>query len=151
MLYQWMVILHVLGAVIWIGGHLLLVLVVLPTAGRDDDRRWLLEFQRGLGRYGLAALAVQLLTGAWLAHRWLGGDWSGLLRTPTPAGHLILTKIVLLILTLIIAGWNYHRTLPRLREHVEVRRQYVILSWATTCLGLLLLVLGVGVRTGGFG
>src|SRR5690349_17173707 len=112
MLYKLLVMLHLLGASVWIGGHVVLDRVILPKALRERDPRPLLEFERGYGRVGLLALAIQLATGLWLAHIWLGG-WSHILKDPPPAATYILIKLGLAAATVVLAGHAYHRVLPR--------------------------------------
>lgn len=146
MLYKLMVMFHMLGASVWIGGHVVLVGMVLPKALREKQAQPILDFERGYGRFGLAALIIQLATGLWLARRWVG-EWTTIFTEPTPQGYLVLSKITILIITVVLAGYTYHRVLPRL-ENGGVRR-FVLLSGLTTALAILMLVLGVGIRTGG--
>lgn len=47
MLYKLMVMLHMLGACVWIGGHAVLVTMVLPSAMRKRQPERVLEFERG--------------------------------------------------------------------------------------------------------
>lgn len=141
-----MVMLHILGACVWIGGHVVLVCMVLPRAVKRNDPVPIIEFERGYGRLGLASLVIQLATGLWLAHRWIG-DWSALFRQPTPQAYLVLTKLLVLVLTVFLASYTFHRVLPRIGE--QGLRRFALLSVATTALAVIMLVLGVGIRTGG--
>jgi len=145
-LYKLMVVLHMLGACVWIGGHAVLIAMVLPRALRHNDPGPILDFERDYGRLGLAALIVQLVTGLWLANRWVG-SWSTILSEPTAQGHLVLAKLTVLIITVALAGYTFHRVLP----HVAARRfrAFVLLSGTVTMLAILMLILGVGIRTGG--
>ena len=71
MTYRVFVALHVLGATVWVGGHLVLSLSVLPRALRSRDPRIVSEFESGFERLGIPALALQALTGLWLAKHWV--------------------------------------------------------------------------------
>lgn len=146
MLYKVLVILHLLGGAVWIGGHVVLVCVVLPQALRERNPKRIVDFERGFGKVGLVALASQLATGVWLANIWLGG-WGNIFSQPTPATHLVITKLVLLVMTVGLAGHAYHRVLPRLDE--GRMRLFVFHAWATTGLAILMLVVGASVRLGG--
>lgn len=148
MVYKLLVMLHLLGASVWLGGHAVLMAVVLPAAVRRRDPGAIHDFERGYGRLGLAALVVQLATGLLLANAWLGGAWRGLLAQPhQPAEQLILAKLTLLALILGLAGHAYHRVLPRM--HADNMRPFVVHATVVTTLSVLLLVVGVGIRTGG--
>ena len=66
-------VLHVLGATIWTGGHLVLSTSVLPKALARRSPEVLQEFESGFERVGIPALIVQVLTGIWLLYRLLPG------------------------------------------------------------------------------
>ncbi len=62
--------LHVLGATIWTGGHLVLAFTVLPRALRARDPAILQDFEQGYERIGIPALLVQLPPGSGWPGRW---------------------------------------------------------------------------------
>jgi len=146
MTYQLMVIMHILGACVWLGGHVVLVGAVLPTAISSGQIDHLKRFVKGFGRLGLPALILQLLTGIWLANRWIP-SWSGIFTEPTPQGHLVLTKLLLIALSVPLAGYTYHRAAPRLSQDRMI--PFVAVTAAIAALAALMLIAGVGVRTGG--
>lgn len=146
MVYKLLVILHLIGAAAWIGGHVTLLGVVLPAARRAASTRPVLDFEKAFGRIGLAALIVQVFTGLFLATRWIG-EWSAIFSAPTPAGHLILAKIAMLAVLLALAAHAAHRVLPRLTP--EKLSRFTAHAWIVTGLSVLILICGVGVRTGG--
>lgn len=146
MLYQGVIMLHLLGASIWIGGHAVLVAAVLPGALRRNEPDRVVEFERGYGRLGLSALVVQLLTGFWLADCWIG-DWTRVFTEPTVQSHLVLSKLTVLALTLALAGYAYHAVLPKIGQGRLGR--FALLAGVTTALSVVMLILGVGIRTGG--
>lgn len=146
MMYKLLVMAHVLGAAIWIGGHIVLLAVVLPLAKRRKSVEGIKEFEYAFGKYAIGALAAQVLTGVMLAPHWIG-DWSAIFKTPAPATHLVMTKFLLLIIIGGFAGYAAHRVIPRLTW--ENLRTFELHAWIVTGLSLLLLVAGVGIRTGG--
>jgi putative copper export protein len=139
-------LLHLLGAAVWVGGHLILALAVLPGALRARDPRRILDFEAGYERLGIPALLIQVLTGLWLAHRWVpdAGRW---FAPGTPAEWLVLAKLVLLALTVLLALHARFRLIPRLTPAtLPLLAAHIV---AVTVLGVLFLVAGVGIRTGG--
>ena len=60
-------LLHVLAATIWTGGHLILALTVLPPALKEKSPSALLRFESGYERVGIPALVIQVVTGLMLA------------------------------------------------------------------------------------
>lgn len=141
-----LLVLHLLGASVWIGGHVVLLRVVLPRARAARDVAPVLDFERGYGRIGLVALLVQVATGFLLASPYVGG-WSAILSTPTPARHLVLAKLTALAAILGLAAHATHRVLPRLRP--ETLGAFAVHAWIVTLLSVALVVLGVGIRSGG--
>ena len=146
MLYKFLIVLHLLGSSVWIGGHIVLVLVVLPKAMRERDPIRVRDFERGFARVGLPALALQVFTGLWLTTYW-GIDWRTVFSTPTPAAHLALAKLVLLAAVVVIGAHAERRVLPRLSA--ETMGFFAAHAWAVTVLSLLMLIAGAGIRTGG--
>ena len=58
-MYGTLLLLHVLAATIWTGGHLVLALTVLPRVLRERSPAELLRFESAYERIGLPALGVQ--------------------------------------------------------------------------------------------
>lgn len=63
--------LHLLGAAIWVGGHLVLALGILPGALRRRDPQAIRAFEQVYERIGIPALLLQVVSGLWLASLWL--------------------------------------------------------------------------------
>ena len=63
--------LHLLGASVWVGGHLVLLFSVLPGALRRRDVQPVRAFEQLYERVGIPALLLQIATGIWLAGQWL--------------------------------------------------------------------------------
>jgi putative copper export protein len=143
-MYATIVFLHVLGATIWVGGHLVLALTALPRALRARDPRILLGFESGFERVGMPALVVQVLTGLWLAHNAVPrlADW---FDTSNRLSLHILAKLALLALTLALAASARFRVIPRLRpETLPVLAYHIAL---VTLAGVLFVAVGVSIRT----
>ncbi|MCL4220862.1 MAG: hypothetical protein KJZ65_05800 [Phycisphaerales bacterium] len=144
--YLALVVLHILGAAIWIGSLVSVLFGSIPLARKTGDLGPLKHVGKiVVGRLGLAALIVQILTGIRLATKWI--VWSSIFSTPSGPGHLILSKIVLLVVVLALGGHIYHKTLSGLaRERLGA---FNTMTWVLLVLSSLIVIAGVGVRTGG--
>jgi putative copper export protein len=145
-MFKIMLFLHILGATVWTGGHLVLSLTVLPRALRQRDPDVLRNFEAGYERIGLPALLIQVVTGLWLAHRIAPrlADWFSF--TTVASTHVSL-KLLLLLLTVMLAMHARLRLIPKLTE-----RTIWVLAWhviAVTVVAVLSVLVGVGIRTGG--
>jgi putative copper export protein len=146
MLQTLLILVHVLGATIWTGGHLVLSLTVLPRALRARDPRIVEEFEGGFERLGIPALVLQVVTGVWLAFRRLP-EFSSWFAFDSFVSTYICVKLMLLAATLALAMHARLRLLPSLDA-----AKLTTLAWhiiAVTILSVLFVVMGVGLRTGG--
>ena len=71
-MYGLLLLLHILAATIWTGGHIVLSTVVLPRALRERSPEPLLQFERGYEKIGISALLIQVGAGIALANQLLG-------------------------------------------------------------------------------
>jgi putative copper export protein len=144
--YRILVVLHLLGATIWVGGHLVLALTVLPRAMRANDPAIVRDFESGYERLGIPALLLQIVTGIWLAQRWIPNA-AGWLSPSTPQAWLVVLKLGLLAVTIGLGAHARLRIIPNLdAARLPMLRAHIV---AITIVAVLFLVLGVGVRTGG--
>lgn len=107
------VILHLLGACVWVGGHLVLLFSVLPKALKLKDASIVLQFEERYERVGIPALLLQLLTGLWLANRFVPGILPAF-SFSDPLRIAIATKLVLLIATVVTGVHARLRLIPGL-------------------------------------
>ncbi len=146
-MFKLALMLHVLAATIWAGGHLVLSLAVLPSVLRNRDVKRLEEFEAGYERIGVPALLIQIVTGLWLGFRLVPNfaDWFSF---ETPVSNGLALKLLLLLITVLLALHARLRILPRLTE-----RSLPVLAWhiiTVTVVAVLFVLVGVGFRTGGF-
>ncbi len=144
-MYGTLLLLHILAATIWTGGHIVLSVVVLPKVLRERSPEQLLAFESVYEKIGMPALIVQVLTGFWLAHNMLPdlGEWFNL---GNPVSHAILAKLVLLALTACFALDARFRVIPSLRpETLHVMAWHII---PVTVISILFVAVGVSFRTG---
>ena len=103
---KWLILLHVLGATIWAGGHLILSICFLPKALKEKNIRILLDFEKQYERVGIPALLLQVITGFMMATIYVPvDDWFSL---ATPHHSYLWVKIVLLLSTI---GFAIHARL----------------------------------------
>lgn len=145
MVYPAILLLHLLGACIWVGGHIVLAGIILPQALRVRDPAILLAFESRFERIGMPALLVQVASGLWLAAQWLP-DHVALLALDSAAAHAIAAKLGLLAATVGLAANARLRVIPRLSaETLPLMAAHV---FAVTLLGVLFVAAGAGLRTG---
>jgi len=144
--YRLLVTLHLLGAAVWVGGHLVLSLAILPRALRARDPSIVRGFESGYERIGVPALVLQVITGLWLAYR-SSPDVAGWVYPSTPQAKFILVKLTLLAFTVALAAHARLRITPRLDSNT-----LPVLAWhvvMVTLAAVAFLVFGVAIRTGG--
>ncbi|MFZ5496877.1 MAG: CopD family protein [Verrucomicrobiota bacterium] len=144
--YYVLLILHILGATIWTGGHLVLATAVLPRALRARRAGILTDFEQGYEKVGMPALAVQVVTGLWLAHRLLGapGNWFA----AAPLAHVVQFKLLCLAGTAALAIHAKTRVLPRLSDAT-----LPVMAWhiaGVAVFSVLFVLAGASARLGGF-
>jgi putative copper export protein len=138
--------LHILGATVWAGGHLVLALTILPNALRQQSAAPVNEFERRFERLGLPALAVQIVSGLWLAERMLGSPdhWF----EGNSLARLVQVKLGLLAVTLGLAIHARFRVIPKLSDAT-----LPALAWhirIVTLAAVLLVLAGASIRFGGY-
>ncbi|MET0986134.1 MAG: CopD family protein [Steroidobacteraceae bacterium] len=144
-MYSYVLLIHVLAATVWTGGHLVLASTVLPRTLAARDPRILLDFESGFERIGMPALLIQVASGLWMAHS-NQPDISAWLAVSTPTTKLIALKILLLTITVLTALDARLRIIPRLRvETLPAMARRVIL---VTVVSVLFVLVGVSFRGG---
>jgi len=146
-MFKILLIFHLLGSAVWVGGHVILCFTILPKALRLRDTELISAFESRFEKIGVPALLVQVLTGIWLAHFYLNSVFDAF-RFSDSLQTLIALKLILLLATLVIAAHARLRLINKLNEH-----NLTYLAWhitSVTVLGLVLLILGAGIRSGGF-
>ncbi|MBV1914785.1 MAG: copper resistance protein CopD [Pseudomonadales bacterium] len=144
-MYGLLLLLHMLAATIWTGGHIVLSVVVLPKILRERSPERLLDFESVYEKIGMPALIVQVVTGLILTYKMLP-DVSQWFNIENPLTHAIIAKFLLLALIICFAVDAKLRVLPVLSE-----KNLVVMAWhiiPVTVFSVLFVVVGVSVRTG---
>ncbi len=142
-----LLLLHILAATIWTGGHLVLTFVVLPRVLRNKSPSELLQFESRYERIGIPALLIQVATGLWLAYQLVPdvGQWFSL---DNAVAHPVTIKLALLAMTMALAADARLRIIPNLSA-----TNLASLAWhvvPVTAISVLFVVVGVSFRTGWF-
>jgi putative copper export protein len=144
-MYGILLLLHVLAATIWTGGHLVLALVVLPRVLKEKSPSELLRFESAYERIGIPALLIQVATGFWLAYQMVP-DASRWIAFDDPVSRPIGVKLLLLAGTVALAADARLRIIPKLSGN-----NLISLAWhivPVTVISVLFVVVGVSFRTG---
>jgi cytochrome c oxidase assembly factor CtaG/putative copper export protein len=120
-------ILHMLGAAIWVGGLLLLV-VVRPVLARAD----LVALLRRYSSIALFAFVLVAVSGTARAAVAVG-DWSGLL---SPYGGILLVKIVALVAIGALGAWYRLRLISRYDRDGAARRFWTLIVLELVLMGI---------------
>jgi putative copper export protein len=145
-MYRYVLLLHIVSATVWTGGHLVLALRILPGVLSRRSASMLLDFERRYEPLGMSALVVQVISGTWLASRLV--PFSLWLSLGNPTSRMVVMKLACLALTIAFALDARLRVLPRLRDdNVHTMVPHIT---AVTVLSVLFVVAGVGFRTGGW-
>lgn len=119
-------ILHIIGAAVWLGGLILLV-VVRPVLERD-------RMASAVARYSsiaLAAFVVVALSGTVRAVIGLG-DWAALV---SPYGVILIVKVIALVLLGTLGAWYRLRLIGRLRDTGAARTFWTLIVFELALMG----------------
>ncbi|WP_438863327.1 copper resistance protein CopD [Neptunicella sp.] len=144
-MYDVLLVLHILAATIWTGGHIVLATVILPKVLRTCSPMMLLNFESAYEKIGMPALIVQIVTGLLLAYYMLP-DVRLWFDISNPLANGILAKLSLLAATIGFALDAKLRVLPKLSEKSLVTMAWHIIP--VTLFSILFVLVGVSFRTG---
>jgi len=164
LLYYASVTIHVLAAVLWLGGMFFLGVVGAPVLRTVEPPALRQQLFQELGirfrRIGWWAIAVLIVTGIVnLLHRgWL--RWDGVLGSAsfwrTTVGHALAAKLVIVVLMISISAFHDFIHGPRAGraalgspESIAFRRRAALLGRINAILGLALITAAVVLARGG--
>src|SRR5690606_41451037 len=101
-MYPYLLLIHILAATVWTGGHLVLALGLLPGILRRRAVGELTAFEAAYEKWGMSALIIQVITGLWLA-RIRQPDIASWFTAEQFPSRLIQLKLGLLAMTLLVA------------------------------------------------
>lgn len=139
-----LIILHTIAASIWIGGHLILSLILVPEALKKRDYLIISNFETRFEKVGIPALLIQVITGIWMAVKYLPvKDWFDFSNSMSA---LISTKLLLLAATILLALHARLVIIPKLtNEKIPLLASHIFL---VTLISILFLIVGLSFRLG---
>ncbi|HEX4937940.1 MAG TPA: CopD family protein [Candidatus Kapabacteria bacterium] len=146
-MYTIALMLHVLGATVWTGGHLVLSFCILPVALRERSPTYIRTFEQRFEKIGILALVIQIGTGLYMAFQ-LQPDFSQWFGFGNLVSQTLTLKLSFLAATALLAVDARLRIIPNLTEH-----NLTSLAWhviPVTVISVLFVLVGVSFRTGGF-
>lgn len=139
---KWLILLHVLGACIWAGGHLILSMAFLPKALKYKDISIIVNFEKYYERVGIPALLIQIITGVWMALIYVPfNDWMSL---ATKHHQYLWVKFGLLAATISFAIHARLFIIPKLTvEKLPSLAFHIVMA---TMLAVLFVITGLSFR-----
>lgn len=144
-----LLILHLLSASIWVGGHLLICFGYLPQALKKNDPKIILNYEKKYEPVGMSALVLLVITGILMAYQY-GVTIEYWFQFSTPIEKVVSSKLVLLLLTVAFALSAQFRVLPKLRKGYDKLPEMAFHIISVTTIGVLMLIFGSYIRFGGF-
>ena len=146
--HHFLLIMHLICAAIWVGGHLMLVFAYLPKAIKEKNQHIILEYEKKYEPVGMPALALLVITGILMAYNYGVGveNW---FHFATPIEKVVSVKLALLFITVLFALRAQFRVLPKLKNDAGILPEMSVHIISVTTIGLIMLILGSFVRFGG--
>ena len=142
-------ILHLIAATIWVGGHLVLAIGYLPKAFKRKDFSYIGNFEKTYEPIGMPSLAVLVITGILMAYDY-NASFSSWFSFATPIERVASLKLTCLLTSICFAISAQTRVLPKLRKgQLNKLSEMAVHIICVTLIGVVMVVLGSLVRIGG--
>lgn len=145
-----LLIVHLLSATIWVGGHLVLMCGFLPKALKEKNFDYIGNFEKTYEPIGMPALLLLVITGIIMAYDY-DATFTKWFSFSSAIERVVSTKLILLLTTVCFAISAQTRVLPKLRKgKIEKLPEMAVHIIGVTCIGITMVILGSFVRYGGF-
>jgi len=144
-MYAAVLLLHLIAATIWTGGHIIIALRILPKALREKSPDRIIQFESSYEILGISALTIQVASGLWLVSRLLPNPSDWLSFSDCESSQICL-KLIFLALTAGLGIDARLRIIPRLSE-----KNMTSLTWhiiPVTVFSILFVVVGASLHNG---
>ncbi|MBV7440246.1 CopD family protein [Weeksellaceae bacterium TAE3-ERU29] len=149
-LHHLYLIIHLLSATIWTGGHLILAIGVLPKALKYRDFKYIYQFEKPYSAIGMPSLLFLVITGVLMAYDFgiKTGVWFSF---ATPMETVVSLKLICLLSTVCFAISANMRLIPKLKKgDMSKLNEMAVHIICVTLLGVIMVILGSFIRYGGF-
>ncbi|AVM50658.1 CopD family protein [Capnocytophaga sp. oral taxon 878] len=144
-----LLIVHLIAATIWVGGHLVLAIGFLPKALKHNDFSYIGNFEKTYEPIGMPSLVVLVITGIIMAYDY-SASFSTWFSFSTPIERVVSLKLMCLLTSVCFAISAQTRVLPQLRKgNMKKLPEMAVHIICVTTIGVLMVVLGSFVRIGG--
>lgn len=141
-LFTFSLILHLIAATIWVGGHILLVFTVLIPTLKSKDLAPLLAFEQRYEKVGMPALVVLIITGLFQAYSYQPeiSEW---FQWENHISRHIMLKLIFLFSTFSMALNVKFNLLKRSPIPLPILAGHII---TVTVISILFLITGVSFK-----
>ncbi|HSD14935.1 MAG TPA: CopD family protein [Flavobacterium sp.] len=146
--HHFLLIIHLICAAIWVGGHVLLVFAYLPKALKEKNQQIILDYEKKYEPVGMPALALLVITGIMMAYKY-GVGIESWFHFSTPIEKVISIKLALLFVTVLFALSAQFRVIPKLKNNNNKLPEMCLHIVSVTLIGVIMLIMGSFVRFGG--
>lgn len=144
-----LLVLHLIAATIWVGGHLVLAIGYLPKALKYKDFNYIGNFEKTYEPIGMPSLAVLVITGILMAYDYNAG-FSSWFSFASPIERVVSLKLAFFLTSICFAISAQTRVLPKLRKgQINKLPEMAVHIICVTLIGVLMVILGSLVRIGG--
>jgi uncharacterized membrane protein len=146
MKHQIYLIIHLLAATIWVGGHLLLLLRYVPKAIKSKSLEELSAFRKNFEPVGMPSLFILIITGILMAYDY-NITFEKWFLFEDSIEKIVSIKLILLFISLTLAFITLKFVLPFINKISPFILYFII--FLVTTIAVTMLVLGSLVRIGG--
>ena len=146
MKHQIYLIIHLLAATIWVGGHLILLLRYVPKAIKNKSLEELSAFRKNFEPVGMPSLFILILTGILMAYDY-NITFEKWFLFENSIEKIVSIKLILLFISLTLAFITIKFVLPSINKISPFILYFII--FLVTTIAVTMLVLGSLVRVGG--
>ena len=134
-----LLVLHLIAATIWVGGHLVLAIGYLPKALKHKDFSYIGNFEKTYEPIGMPSLAYDYNAG-----------FSSWFSFASPIERVVSLKLAFFLTSICFAISAQTRVLPKLRKgQINKLPEMAVHIICVTLIGVVMVILGSLVRIGG--